>query len=166
MEHQEFLRTISEVAITLTGFIGIVVALKFGSSDWSSRTIMQFSALLRASIAASLLSFVPYLLFQATGLEELSWRLSAALLASVMALNIALFVRDTKGNKLTGIQGVMFIGGFLMLTVVILSVFKVLDSSTVFLFGVVWQITVGVNNFALLLISDIRNPEQIRKIQS
>lgn len=166
MEHQEFLRTISEVAITLTGFIGIVAALKIDASDWSARTIMQFSALLRASISASLLSFLPYLLFQFIGIEDLTWRISAFVLATVMALNIFLFSRDTRENTLTGLQRFLLYGGFIVMAAVYLSVLNILSASSMFLVGVVWQIAVGVNNFALLLISDIRNPEQIKNIQS
>lgn len=166
MEHEEFLRTISEVAITLSGFIGIVAALKIESSDWSARTVMQFSTLLRASISACLLSFMPYLLYQFIGIEELTWSLSALVLVAVMAFNIVLFLRDTRDVKLAKIQFGLLLGGIAVMFAVFLSVFDVFRASNLFLFGLVWQIMVGVNNFAQLLMSDVRNIDQIKNIQS
>jgi len=166
MEHQEFLRTISEVAITLTGFIGIVAALKIEASEWSARTIMQFSTLLRASVAASLLSFVPYLVFQFVGDASIAWRLSAMVFCLVMGLNIGLFIKDTKGVKLSGMQAALLYFGMVVCVAVFLSVFNVLNPASMFLVGVVWQIMVGVNNFAQLLISDIRTADKIKEIQT
>ncbi|MDD9888869.1 MAG: hypothetical protein OXU30_00835, partial [Gammaproteobacteria bacterium] len=151
MEHQEYLRTISEVAITLTGFMGIVAAIKIDVSEWSVQTIAQFSTLLRASISASLLAFVPYLLFQFIGDENLTWRISAALFAVVMATNLFLFLRDSGGNYASLIQRLMFLVGPVILAAVLLSVFTEIDSGAMFLVGVTWQIIVGLNNFALLL---------------
>ncbi len=164
MEHQEYLRTISEVAITLTGFMGIVAALKIDASEWTGKTILQFNALLRASISASLLSFVPYLLYQFLGNEDLAWKIAAATFSVVMALNLYQFVRGTKGGYFSRLQQVLFFIGFGVLLAVILSVFGVIAASSMFLLGVTWQICVGLNNFALLLTSDIRTPEKLAEV--
>lgn len=164
MEHQEFLRTVAEVAITLTGFTGIVAAFKMGNITWTKRTLTQFGVLVRSTVSACLMSFVPYLLSLFIESEAVVWQIAAGVLGSIITINLFWFKGQFAGLQVASIHKVLYVGALLVIAALFLSAIGVLQANKIFLIGIFWQLFIGVNNFVLLVRSDIQQLQSDEEI--
>ncbi|MDA1369627.1 MAG: hypothetical protein O2971_02550 [Proteobacteria bacterium] len=164
MEHQEFLRTVAEVAITLTGFTGIVAAFKMGNITWTKRTLTQFGVLVRSTVSACLMSFVPYLLSLFIESENVVWQIATGVLGSIITINLFWFKGQFAGLQVASIHKALYVGGLLVIAALLLSAIGVLQANKIFLIGIFWQLFIGVNNFVLLVRSDIQQLQSDEEI--
>ncbi len=80
MEGADILQTIAEVAIALTGFTGIVVALgNRGGVPVSGFALVRFRILLAASLAALAFSLIPFFWYYLDIPASTSWAVSSGL---------------------------------------------------------------------------------------
>jgi hypothetical protein len=146
------LHTIAQVAITLIGFSGIVLA--FGqrtSLKWTPEESLRLYALVVPSLTAFFFSFTPILIFSLTNDVSSVWRISNAILGVAHLANLAFFIMNpvkakmTKGQKINGAVGVLVICAHFLVVIEVLqwAVF-------IFIFGLLQQVYISVHNFILL----------------
>jgi hypothetical protein len=91
MEAFETLRSLSEVAIALAGFTGIVAVLgRRAGGRWSPLEWLRLRMLLETSLAVVFLSLFPVLLHQLEMLQDLIWRVGNGVQALVHLAGIVL----------------------------------------------------------------------------
>ena len=84
MEASETLRSLSEIAITLAGFTGIVAVLGHRAEGrWQPLEWLQLRMLLETSFGVFFLALTPLLLEELEPLQAVGWRLSNGLQAPV-----------------------------------------------------------------------------------
>ncbi len=159
MEHQAFLAVISEVAAAFAGFTGIVAVFRFRSGQWRAAELVQFATMLRASLSALFLSLLPYLLFVLIDNADYAWRTGCLIVTVVMALNIYSFAVRGGAYRMATILKIMFPLGILVAASNAVAVFDLLPANEVFLIAVTWQLFVAANNFIILIMSDVSEPE-------
>jgi hypothetical protein len=100
MEHEEFLVGIAQVAVTLAGFSGLVVAIRGApSSDWHKRDIWSLSWMFGTSFGALFLSLFPVLLGSFRLSDALVWRIANAVMSIfVICFSVAMMIW---GHQLT-----------------------------------------------------------------
>jgi hypothetical protein len=82
MEHEEFLVGIAQVAVTLAGFSGLVIAIRGApSSEWHARDIWSLSWMFGTSFGALFLSLLPVVLGSFRLSDDLVWRISNAVMS-------------------------------------------------------------------------------------
>ena len=97
MEGSDILQTTAEVAIALTGFTGIVVALSGrGGPVLVGFALLRFKILLVASLAALAFSFLPLFLHHLGTSSSTAWALSSAL---AVAFLIPLAIADARSFR-------------------------------------------------------------------
>ncbi len=88
MEHEEFLVGIAQVAVTLAGFSGLVIAIRGApSSEWHARDIWSLSWMFGTTFGALFLSLLPVVLGSFRLEDEIVWRISNA----VMSIFVVVF---------------------------------------------------------------------------
>lgn len=158
MEHQEYLSLIAELAVAFAGFTGIVGVFRFQAGKWQEFEIANFATMLRASLSALFVSLLPYLLFQLTGNQPISWQIAAAIVALIMSLNLVAFgvkAGLARGNRT---HRLMFPIGVVICLVNLVAAFGLLTASKTVLVAVTWQLLVSAHNFVLLISEPVINP--------
>lgn len=103
MEASETLRSLSEIAIALAGFTGIVAVLGHRAEGrWDPLEWLQLRMLLETSLGVFFLSLTPLLLQQLEPIQTVLWRLSNSLQASVHVAGV--FVLYLRARKLEASQ--------------------------------------------------------------
>jgi hypothetical protein len=165
MDAFETLRSLSEVAIALAGFTGIVAVLgQRAGGRWSPLEWLRLRMLLETSLAVVFLSLLPELFHELEALRGLTWRLCNGVQALVHAGGILLlYLRFRKldpsqwpaeERRLTvalvpvSVAIVFFQG---------LSAFGGLASHGFFLFllGLIYLLGIAALHFVLLLVPDV-----------
>ena len=154
LEHQDYLSLIAQLAVTLAGFTGIVTVFRVREGELLSKSVINFQAMLRASISALFLSLTPYLLYSAIGDTDLAWRIGNVLVFSVMSANIYYFVTRGGMFRTALMQRLLLPSGAILTIANLLGAFQVLKSDVVFIIAVSFQLFVSANNFILLILSD------------
>lgn len=98
MEAFETLRSLSEVAVALTGFTGIVAVLgRRAGGQWGPLEWLRLRMLLETSLAVVFLSLIPILIGQLAGVRPAVWRVGNGFQALLHVAGIAiLFLRFRK----------------------------------------------------------------------
>lgn len=146
------LHTIAQVAITLVGFTGIVIAFGERARDnWTAEDKLRLYTMLYPTITAFFCSFVPIVLVYFSSSIETTWRLSNAVLGLAHGINLAGFLLGAKGNNITMGQKLNAIsGGSIVLAHFLASSAVVPWQQAIFIFGLLQQLYVGIHNFMLL----------------
>jgi hypothetical protein len=100
MEEQEFLLGIAQVAVTLAGFSGLVVAIRGAPpSDWHARDIWSLSWMFGTSFGALFLALLPLVLRWFHLRDDRIWIIASL----VMSLSVVLFsaAMVSWGHRLT-----------------------------------------------------------------
>jgi len=150
MDIQETLHTIAQIAITLAGFSGVVVAFSASRSGWKTQETLSLTAMLRASFVAMFCSFIPILLWQ-TGIENY-WRISAALIGLTQLINITYFMYQSRWVEANIAQKALSVIGLLLVLAEFLAAAGLIPGvQVVVLLALLWPLFVAVNNFTLLI---------------
>lgn len=97
MQDSDLLQTVAEVGIAVAGFSGVVAFLgERARGDWRVVDLFRFNNLLSSSIAASLLSFAPILIFRLGASESNAWRCSSGLIAAYMLIELVRYGRGLR----------------------------------------------------------------------
>jgi len=97
MEGSDVLQTIAEVAIALTGFTGIVAALRGQTVEsLSSFILFRFRVLLIASLVALGLALLPFLFHYLGASPPVTWSVCSAVVAVVM---VPLTIHDARAYR-------------------------------------------------------------------
>ena len=100
MESDGFLLAISQIAVALAGFSGLVVATRGASpTGWHPRDIWSLSWMFGASIGALFLALLPILLFFFRLREAAVWTIASLVMAAFMV--IFALVMAFSGRRLT-----------------------------------------------------------------
>lgn len=152
MEHTDILLTISQIAITLIGFSGIVIVFgERANSNWSAEEHLSFYALITPTLTVLFCSFVPILIGMTIDTTDTIWRASNAILGIAHLGNIVAFFANPQKAKITSGQKINGIIGFLTITAHFLAAAAILPwYEAVFVFGLIQQIWIGILNFLLL----------------
>ena len=83
MEILGTLENLAEVGVAITGFAGIVAAVAYSASgSWSDTDRLSFRALVRWSLGATFLAYLPVVFMSFGDLVPAPWRISNAVFAS------------------------------------------------------------------------------------
>lgn len=98
MEQEQFLLAIAQVAVTLAGFSGLVVAIRGESpSQWHARDIWSLSWMFGSSFGALFLALLPLLLHSFRLDEKAIWIGACAVLAIfVIGFSVTMIVWGTR----------------------------------------------------------------------
>src|SRR5438105_7609606 len=100
MEQQEFLVGVAQVAVTLAGFSGLVVAIRGAPpSDWHARDIWSLAWMFGTSFGALFLALLPLVLSAFHLRDDVIWIVSSLVMATFVILFSATMV--TWGHRLT-----------------------------------------------------------------
>jgi hypothetical protein len=164
------LGSIIEVAIALAGFSGIVAAVgRRGVGQWSSADQLLLRVLLMSSGMAILFAFLPYILIDLLE-PSVVWRSLSSVLA--LWLSALAIIRMRQGaalgiRRVYGLHYLYFAG--LSVTIISLLVFNAvwLGSSSLYLVGVLWQVTISFVTFVTLLLNSWREgPAETARAQT
>lgn len=97
MEGSDILQTVAEIAIALTGFTGIVVALGGRTSEvFSGFALVRFRILLVASLAALALSLLPFFWHYLGVPPRITWSICSAVVAVFM---VPIVIADVRAYR-------------------------------------------------------------------
>ena len=153
MQSYEFLQTISEVAVALVGFSGVVAVLGHRGA-WSSEELLQLRTLVEPGLVALFGSLLPGTIHLAFESDVIVWRLSNAGLAVLGgAVGIAFVVRARFAATTTG-QRVLLVVAVPAFVAQLLAAGGLLARyELVFVLGLMLALVVAAYNFLLLLFS-------------
>ena len=155
------LGSVIEVAVGIAGFSGIVAAVgRRREGQWDPMDQLLLRVLLLASGIAILFSFLPFTLIELME-PRLVWRILSGLLAA-WVLGIAI-IRTRQGAQLGAVRKVGLGNPFLLIGALL--VFLVLAAnalwfgkSSLYVVGVLWQVTIAFIAFVYLLLSALDYP--------
>lgn len=154
------LGSIIEVAIALAGFAGIVAAVgRRGSGQWSAADQLLLRVLLLSSGAAIIFAFLPFILADALELSML-WRVLSAVLALWLTAVAILRIRQSMSHGITQVLDLRlnyFIAGGLSVVLLLVANAVWLASPSVYLVGLLWQVTISFVTFVTLLLNSWRD---------
>ena len=137
IDQADTLHTIAQVAMTLIGFSGIVIAIGDRAvSKWTPEEWLRFFSLIQPTLTAFFCSFAPILVAYLVADTDTIWRVSNAILGVAHSMGVAAFFANPKKAKITPGQRVNGAIGLLVF---------------VFIFGLLQQTWIGIYNFLLLL---------------
>jgi len=155
MQSQEILQTISEAAVALAGFSGVVAVLGHrGRGEWSSAEVLQLRTLVEPSLIALFGSFLPGTIGLASESEPLTWRLSNGALGLLGIVAAAAFIARSRFADTTTGQRVLLVLTVLAIAAHLLTAAGVLTQyELIFVLGLIVALAVATYNFLLLLFS-------------
>ena len=159
MEHEAIVSTVTEVAVALTGFTGVVAVLGHRSQgEWSPAERLQLRTLVETSLTALFASFLPGLLLAAEMSDPVTWRLANGTLGALHAANFIAFARRAKNAETTPSQRALIVLGIMTVLAHALAALDVVPlHAAIFVFGLIQQLFVASLNFVLLLFP-LRSP--------
>ena len=153
MQSQQILQSISEIAVALAGFSGVVAALgRRSHGDWSPAELLQLRTLVEPSLIALFGSFLPGIIQLASQSEILTWRLSNGALGLLGLSGVAAFIvrsrtaSTTPGQRVLVVLALPAIGALLLAAGGVLTQYEL-----IFVLGLVLALVVAAYNFLLLL---------------
>lgn len=156
MEIQDAVLTIAEIAVALAGFTGIVIIFGGRKDHWSQEEVLRLRTLLRSSLSALFLSFVPVVALNLELASVGAWELSALVIGSFMAVNLVVFALRGRRSTLHWTQRAYYLVGWLVAGALFTASVGVLPKPEVaVLLGLLWQLFVASQNFVLLLIAGV-----------
>jgi hypothetical protein len=157
MEDLGIFYTLAQIAISLIGFSGIVVI--FGDRfkrGWTPEEVLKFYALIAPPITVLFCAFIPSILNTITEDSNLIWRIANITLGILHLANFGYFVFKLK-NAVT-IQKIAGITAFIMIIAHFLAAFNIIPfHETIFIIGLLQQVSVGILNFTLLFKPTVSN---------
>jgi hypothetical protein len=155
MQSQDILQTISEVAIALAGFSGVVAVL--GQRDrgsWSPAELLQLRTLVEPSLIALFGSLLPGTLQLASVSERMSWRISNGVLGVLGIAGLGAFIARARSARITPGQRVLLVLTVPAIGANLLALGGVLTQhELIFVLGLLFALAVAAYNFLLLLFS-------------
>jgi len=157
MPYADEIRTLAEIAISLAGFTGIVVALGRSShSAYSNTNRARLRELLLTSLGVVFFAFLPTLLSGAGLGDRWAYRASQIPFVGYHLLLVTTFLRSVTITHLT-------LGEWLTLPPALGTIFLQLATSlgflsdqlyVVYLLGLLWFLFIACTNFVVLLLDD------------
>jgi len=153
MAHESILIAISQIAIALTGFTGVVAILGHrNQGTWTPAERLQLRTLVETSLTAMFASLTPFILVLLINSDANAWRVANLILGSLHASNFIAFGLRTRRAPSTLGQKVMLIIGIITICAHFLAALSVVTLyELVFIGGLLQQLLVAVHNFVLLL---------------
>ncbi len=150
---ESILLTISEIAVALVGFSGIVVAFgRRGGGDWTPTELLQLRTLVEPSLFALFASLVPSTIQLVSPSEALTWRLTGAVFGMFEIIALVLFLRRTRAAEITTGQWILTFGAFSIAGALWLAAFDVIPwQPLICVLGLIHALLVGAYNFTLLI---------------
>lgn len=147
------LQTISEIAIAIVGFSGVVAVLGHRTSrNWSDQEIVQLRTLVEPGIVVLFASFLPQVLNFALASEEWAWRISNAALATGQLANVVAFLVRSNRTGTTQFHRFLVIITFVAMGAHTLAAIGYISNFVlVFILGLGLGLVVSTYNFLLLL---------------
>lgn len=150
---EELLFSISEMALALIGFSGVVTVLGHRKDNsWSAEELLQLRTLVEPAASAMFGAFLPSILGLVISSDETLWRVCNGLLLIIIFLPFCAFWYRAKradilvSHKSMSVVTVLVIGA---MSLSALGIIELLEFT--FLLGLILCLLVGVHNFALLL---------------
>ena len=152
LENQDTLHTIAEIAVALAGFTGIVTVFGSRSAQSAPQDALRLRQLFRSSLSALFCSLAPILISMVNTDSQQVWKLSCAVVAAVMAINLRKFWARITFKDLPRSQKIYFvIGPAIVIALISAALGETLDPRFTVFSGLLWMLWVASQNFLLLL---------------
>ena len=154
MPYADEIRTLAEIAVSLAGFTGIVVALESRSAKGHAlANRARLRELLLASLGVVFFAFVPTLLAGAGGDDRWAYRGSLLAFAGYEVLLVALFVRST-GRQVALAEWLTAPAGMGVLLLQLATVAGLFPDHIhrVYFLSLLWLLLIACINFVVLLL--------------
>ena len=150
---EEVLMAVSQIAIALIGFSGIVTALGHEQGQkWTASELLQLRTQVEPSMCALFGGLVPSTVGLLVGSHEMLWRISVVILAAFIFSALAAFLIRARRAPTLWSQRFLSIVSVLVLVVMVLAATNIVTQyEFAFMLGLWLALIVGVHNFALLL---------------
>ena len=153
MEHEAILSTITEVAVALAGFTGVVAVLGHRSQGtWTSSERLQLRTLVETSLTALFASLAPGALSIVMTSEPAVWRLANLILGILHLANLTAFLWRARTAPTTWGQRALLSVGLATIAAHFLAAAGVLPwYALIFVAGLIQQVFIAAHNFVLML---------------
>lgn len=153
MASETLLSVLTQVAVALVGFTGVVAVLGHrNQGTWTAGERLQLRVLVETSLTALFASLAPGLLFLALTSDVAVWRLSNLTLGALHLANFLAFFRRAKHAPTTWGQRILGLVGIATITAHFLAAGGVLPwLELIFVAGLIQQLFIASHNFVLLL---------------
>jgi O-antigen/teichoic acid export membrane protein len=148
-------RTLAEIAVSLAGFTGIVVALERRSSkDHSIANRARLRELLLASLGVVFFVFIPTLLAGAGGDDRWAYRASLLPFAAYQVLLVVLFTRSTSVGQIALSEWLSAPVGLGIILLQLATAVGLLADQVhrVYFLALLWLLLIACINFVVLLL--------------
>jgi len=153
LEHEAILSTITEVAVALAGFTGVVAVLGHrNQGTWTSSERLQLRTLVETSLTALFASLAPGVLVLMLTSEPAVWRVSNLVLGVLHLSNLSAFLWRARTAQTTWSQRALLSVGVATIAAHFLAAAAVLPwYALIFVVGLIQQIFIAAHNFVLML---------------
>lgn len=153
MASEALLSTLTQVAVALVGFTGVVAILGHrNQGTWTAGERLQLRVLVETSLTALFASLTPGLLLLALSSDELVWRLANLVLGALHLANFVAFLRRARAASTTWGQRILGLSGIVTILAHFLAAIGVLPwLEFIFVAGLIQQLFIATHNFVLLL---------------
>jgi len=150
---EALLSTLTQVAVALVGFTGVVAVLGHrNQGTWTSGERLQLRVLVETSLTALFASLTPGLLFLGLSSEVAVWRLANLVLGSLHLTNFVAFLRRAQAAPTTWGQRILRPVAIMTILAHLLAAIGILPwLEFIFVAGLIQQLYIASHNFVLLL---------------
>jgi hypothetical protein len=148
------LHTIAEVGIAITGFAGIVFAVRQRLLPESNASVNDpLRLLLGTSLGTVFFCFVPEWFYALVASDEAAWRLSLGLYGSYRLVYIGLLIREAGRNQVRGAALMRAVGIFIGVSHVLAAAgFLPEHQYFLYLTGLLWGLVISLVSFFTVLL--------------
>jgi hypothetical protein len=160
LEYSDVLHTLAQIAVTLAGFIGLILVFQRGDrSAWSKRDKNTMFHLLYTSLGVLGLSLFPLLLQPAFSESVSVWRICSPLVGVTHAAGATrALLENLRGEITIPIRAVYVLatGSYLLMgvTILIAAGYMLNFAPLVYFIGLGWLLSVSVLSFVSLVFGD------------
>ena len=153
MASETLISTLTQVAVALVGFTGVVAVLGHrNQGTWTAGERLRLRVLVETSLTALFASLTPGLLFLALSSDAVVWRYSNLVLGGLHLANFLAFFRRARMAPTTWGQRILGLVGIATITAHLLAASGVLRwPELIFVAGLIQQLFIASYNFVLLL---------------
>jgi hypothetical protein len=148
------LHTIAEVGIAVTGFAGIVFAVRQRLLAESNASVSDpLRILLGTSLGTVFFCFVPEWFYALVASDDAAWRLSLGLCGIYRLVYIGLLTREAGRNRVRGAAPMRAVGIFIAVSHLIAAVgFLAQYQYFLYLTGLLWGLAISLVSFFTVLL--------------
>jgi len=160
IDHSDLLLTLTQIAMALLGFTGVVIALKHETKVWAPLEEIGFQALITTTLTALIASLLPSIFSIVVEEEQAIWRLSNLGIGILHFANLLAIIIKTSKSKIiqqsdrkASIKDIvdLILGPVLIVSHFIAARGWIPWADLLLVIGIIQQLYIGMGNFLRLV---------------